>query len=165
MKIRHVFCAPDLATAQAAIRAARRAGVENRDLLLVARSDIELHSIRNGRKEADTDMLPAAMRGIAYGAATGLLVGGVAMLVPTLGLGWTGVAAATIAGAIIGGWASALVGAALPDPIRRKFNAEIEAGNILVLVDADRELLDTAGFAIVREGAQLLPFESHKAMA
>ena len=63
MKIRHVFCAPDLATAQAAIRAARRAGVENRDLLLVARSDIELHSIRNGRKEADTDMLPAAMRG------------------------------------------------------------------------------------------------------
>lgn len=165
MKIRHVFCAPDLATAQAAMRAARRAGVENRDLLLVARSDIELHSIRNARKEADTDMLPAAMRGIGYGAATGLLVGVAALLIPAFGANWTGVAAITIAGAIIGGWASALMGAALPDPIRRKFNAEIEAGNILVLVDAERELLDAAGFAIAREGAQMLPFESHKAMA
>ncbi|GAB2493385.1 hypothetical protein GCM10027084_02860 [Pseudoxanthomonas sangjuensis] len=165
MKIRHVFCAPDLAVAQAALRAARRAGVDNRDLLLVARPDIELHSIRNARKEADTDMLPAAMRGIGYGAATGLLAGVAAMLVSTPGISWAGAIAAIVVGAAIGGWIAALVGASVPDPIRRKFSAEIEAGNILVLVDADREHMEAAGFAIVHEGAQLLPFESHKAMA
>lgn len=163
MKIRHVSCAHDLATADAALRAARRAGVANRDLLLIARPDIELHSIRNARKDADTDMLPAAMRGTGYGAAIGLLGGLVAMVI--LGIGWAGVAVATAAFAVIGGWASALVGASVSDPIRRKFNAEIEAGNILVVVDAERAPLEAAGFAIVREGAELLPFESHTALA
>ena len=65
MKIRHVFSTPDLDSAQAAMNAALEAGVHDEDILLIARSDIELASIPNERKEADTDLMPAALRGAA----------------------------------------------------------------------------------------------------
>lgn len=165
MKTRHVFIAPDLDTAQAALAAARSAGVEDNDLLLVARSDIELESIPDNRQEADTDLMPAALRGAGYGGATGLLAGLVAFAIPPLGITLAGAAAIGVAGAMIGTWASALVGASLPDPIRRKFESEIQAGNILLVVDANRELLMAAEPAIIDAGATPLPYEAAKAMA
>lgn len=165
MKTRHVFSTPDLDTAQAAMAAARDAGVDDHDLLLIARSDIELESIPNDRKEADTDMLPAALRGAGYGGTVGLLAGLVAVVIPPLGVTLAGAAAAGLAGAMLGCWASALMGASLPDPIRRKFEDQIQAGKILVVVDGSKELLTKVEPAIVRAGAELLPFEAPKALA
>lgn len=165
MKTRHVFSTPDLATAQAVMTAACAAGVEDNDLLLVARSDIELESIPDARKEADTDMMPAALRGAGYGGAAGLLAGLVAVVVPPVGLTLAGAAAVGLAGAMIGTWSSALVGASLPDPIRVKFEDEIKAGRILVVVDGHKDLLDAAEPAIVRAGATHLPFEAPKVLS
>lgn len=165
MKTRHVFSTPDIPSAQAAMAAARGAGVDDSDLLLVARSDIELAAIPDERKEADTDMMPAALRGAGYGGATGLLVGLVAFAIPPLGVTLAGAAAAGLAGAMVGCWASALAGAALPDPIRRQFEGEIEAGRILVVVDGTRETLARAEPAITGTGATLLPFDAPSAMA
>jgi hypothetical protein len=165
MKIRHVFSTPDLATADAAMAAARGAGVEDADLLLVARSDIELEAIPDERREADTDMLPAAVRGAGYGGAAGLLAGLVAVVVPAVGLTLAGAAAVGLAGALIGTWSSALMGASLPDPIRVKFEDEIRAGRILLLVDGAEDLLLRSEPAIVAAGATILPYESLKAMS
>jgi hypothetical protein len=147
------------------VDAARDAGIHDDDILLVARSDIELESIPNERKEADTDMIPAAVRGAGYGAGAGLLAGLLAVVVTPLGLTLAGAAAATVAGALVGGWASALAGSTLPDPIRQKFHDEIEAGNILVVIDGPKELLTAAEPSIVRSGAMALPFEASKAMS
>lgn len=167
MKTRHVFSTPDLATAQAAMQAAREAGVHDDDILLIARSDIELESIPNERKEADTDLMSAALRGAGYGGATGLLAGLLAVVVTPIGLTIAGAAAATAAGAMVGCWASALMGSALPDPIRRKFDAHIQQGRILVVIDGDRDLLRQAEARVLRDaaGAELLPFDSLKAFA
>jgi hypothetical protein len=165
MKTRHVFSTPDLATASAVMAAARNAGVHDDKLLLVARSDIELESIPNERKEADTDLVPAAMRGAGYGGATGLLAGLVALAIPPLGITLAGAAAIGLAGAMIGCWSSALVGASLPDPIRRKFESEISAGNILVVVDGEPGELSAAEPQMVRAGGTPLPYESASALA
>jgi anti-sigma factor RsiW len=165
MKLRHVFTTPDLPAAEAAIRAARDAGVPDEDILLVARSDVEMDGIPDDRKEADTDMLPAAVRGAGYGAGAGLLAGLVAIVIPPLGITFAGAAAATIAGAAVGSWASALMGSSLPDPIRRKFHDEIEAGNILVVIDGTKELLTAVEPRIVSSGARPLPFEASKALS
>ena len=165
MKTRHVFSTPDLDTAQSAMEAARQAGVGDHDLLLVARSDIELESIPDDRREADTDLVPAALRGAGYGGATGLLAGLVAFAIPPLGITLAGVAAIGSVGAMVGCWASALVGASLPDPIRRKFDAEIQAGNILLVVDGEEKVLAVAEPAISRAGARLLPYEATTALA
>ncbi len=160
MKTRHVYSTPDLATVAAAMAAARGAGIEDSNLLLVARSDIELESIPDARKQADTDMMPAAARGAGYGGAAGLLAGLVAVAVPAVGITLAGAAAVGFAGAMLGTWTSALMGSSLPDPIRVKFEDEIEAGSILLLVDGSEEELAHAQPAILRTGASSLPFES-----
>ncbi|MGY1425850.1 hypothetical protein [Lysobacter sp. A289] len=165
MKHRHVFSTPDMPAAIAAIDAALAAGVPDSHILLVARSDIEMDVIPQERKEADTDMMPAAMRGAGYGAGAGLLAGLVAVAIPALGVTMIGAAAATVAGAAVGSWSSALVGSSMPDPVRQKFHDEIEAGNILVLVDGDKELLAAAHPRIVAAGAVALPFEATSALS
>ena len=165
MKVRHVFSTPDLDTAQAVMNAARSAGVHDDDILLVARSDIELEEIPNELKEADTDLMPAALRGAGYGGAAGLLAWLAAIVITPIGLTLAGAAAAAVAGALVGSWASALVGSSLPDPIRRKFDAEIQEGRILVVLDGDKDFLDRTETQIVAAGGTHLPYESTKAMA
>lgn len=164
MKTRHVFSTPDLSTARAAVDAARTAGIPDDDILLIARSDIELDAIPDHRKEADTDFMPAAIRGAGYGGAAGLLAGLVAVVLTPIGLTVAGAAVATLAGAAVGTWSSALVGSSLPDPIRAKFDDEIKQGRILVVLDAEQPLLGDAERAVEHAGAQPLPFESTSAM-
>ena len=69
------------------------------------------------------------------------------------------------AGGVVGCWASALMGSALPDPIRRKFHDQIDAGNILVVVDADKDLLTRVEPRVVAAGATTLPYETSKTMS
>ena len=164
MKTRHVFSTPDITTAQAAMQAARESGVDDEDILLVARADIELDSIPNDRQEADSDFIPAALRGAGYGGAAGLLAGLVAVVVAPIGLTLAGAGAFALAGALVGSWASALMGSSLPDPVRRRFEDEIHAGNILMVIDATKEMLASAEPSIVAAGATPLPFEATTAL-
>lgn len=165
MKLRHVFSTPDMAGAIAAIDAALAAGVPDEDILLVARSDIEIDKVPQGRKQADTDMIPAALRGAGLGAGAGLLAGLAAVVIPALGVTMIGAAAATVAGAAVGSWSSALVGSSIPDPVRQKFHDEIDAGKILLVVDGEKELLDAAQPRIVSTGAVPLPYEATSALS
>ena len=165
MKLRRVYGTSDISTAQAALRAARAAGIGDDDLLLIARSDIELEQIPDQRKDANTDLIPAALRGAVGGAIVGLLAGLVAMVIPAIHLPLIGVGIAVLAGAAIGGWVSALLGATVPDPVRRAFAEEIEAGRILLLVDADQATLAHAEAAILHAGAQSLHYQSPRSLS
>ncbi|MET0809327.1 MAG: hypothetical protein ABWX93_11290 [Pseudoxanthomonas sp.] len=164
MKTRHVFSVPDLATAQAAIRAARQAGLTDDNLSLIARSDIELESISDNHKEASTDFMPAALRGAATGGAAGLVAGLAAIAFPPLGVTLAGAALLTVGGAAVGTWVSALVGSTVEDPVRRKFEGEIQAGRILVVLDAEDPQLPAAEAAIKAVGAMALPYEGTTAL-
>lgn len=159
MKIRHVYSTTDLDMARAALAAARGAGVGEDCVMLVARSDIELDSISNEYKEADSDFVPGALKGMAAGGATGLLLGLAAVVFTPLGLTLAGAGIAALAGAGIGGFASSLFGSALPDPVRQKFHDEIRAGRILLVIDCDDATSRAAGPAIEATGATPLPFE------
>lgn len=164
MKTRHVFSTPDIESARRVMQAARAAGVAQEDISLVARSDIELEAVPEQHKEAGSDFFPAALRGVIGGGATGLLAGLVAIAIPPVGVTLAGVAGLTLAGALTGGWASALVGASVPDPVRRKFEGEIEAGRILVVLDGDKEQLLRAEPALAAAGATPLPFDAPTAL-
>ncbi|MCC4585867.1 hypothetical protein JWH11_06705 [Xanthomonas melonis] len=163
MKLRRVYSTPDLEGAQRALHAARRAGIDNEALSLIARSDIELHDVPDDRKEAKTDFVPAAARGAATGGAAGLVAGLVAVAVPPIGLTLAGAGVMALAGALVGSWSAALVGATVPDPIRRQFEDEIEAGRVLVVIDADESALQAADTAVLAAGAKPLPYEAASA--
>jgi len=138
MSQRSIHCAPDLARAEQAVAIARTTGLGDEALSLIARSDIEVGAVSDDLKQADTDMLPAAARGMGYGAAAGAVAGLAAATFPPLGLTLAGaMLAGGGAGALVGGWASALFGATLPEPERRNYEELIEAGKVLVVVDAD----------------------------
>lgn len=165
MKKRRVYRTTDVTTAQRGLQAARAGGIADDDLSLIARSDIELENIPEHRKEASTDFKPAALKGAVGGGAAGLLAGLVAVAVPPLGLTLAGAGVTALAGAAVGGWASALVGSSVPDPVRRAFEEEIAAGRILLVVDGDDAALDRVEPAITDAGAQPLPFEQPSAMS
>ena len=164
MKSRHVFVTRDVIQARDALLALREQGVGVDDISLVARSDIELDRIPDDLKEADTDFLPAAMRGLGIGGATGLLAGLAAVVFTPVGITLAGAAAVGALGALVGGWSSALMGSALPDPVRQQFDDEISAGRILLLVDAEPDVQPRLQLALAAVGARRLDYEAPSAM-
>ena len=165
MKHRHVYSTPNLAAAQAALAAARESGIDPDDLALVARSDIEMDAVPDNLREAHTDMVPAALRGAAGGGAVGLVAGLVAVAVPPLGITLAGAGLITAVGALMGSWSSALFGAGVPDPVRRRFEDTIESGRILLVVDAEEAQARRAEAAVVRAGATPLPYDAPSAVS
>jgi len=96
--------------------------------------------------------------------AAGFVAGMLAMWIPYFGLSKAGVGALTVVGALVGTWVSMLVGLALPDDIRRTFAREIEAGKVLVVVDAEQEDFGSVESAIAAAGGARLPYESTTAL-
>ncbi|WP_158882358.1 hypothetical protein [Rhodanobacter sp. L36] len=164
MKTRRVFSTPDLTTARTAMSAARSAGIADKDISLVARDDIEIEKIPDHRLTDHHDSSPGAMRGVALGGGSGLLLGLIAIAVPPLGLTLAGAAAMTVAGAAVGAWTGALIGLDVPDAISRTFQDEIAAGRILLVLDGEQPQLDAAQAGVVDTGAVPLPFSTPTVM-
>jgi uncharacterized membrane protein len=164
MKRKHVYLVDDLSEARAAVTAARRAGATDDDIALIARNDIEMEVIPEDRRNASTDFVPAALKGAVGGGTVGLLAGLIAAAIPPLGVTLAGAAAIAAAGAAAGTWSSALIGSALPDPVRRRFENEIQAGRILVVVDAPEESIALIDSSVQATGATLMPFEEPSAL-
>ena len=160
MSVRHVYSTRDIAHARQALAALHMAGIGNDRISLVARSDIELERIPDSLKEADTDAVPAAVRGMGIGGATGLLAGLAAMVFAPIGITVAGAAAIGAIGALMGGWSSALMGASLPDPVRQQFEDEIAAGRVLVLVDTEDEARATVDQAMASVQASRLDHDA-----
>jgi hypothetical protein len=161
---RRVFTTNSIDEAAQAMSHARQAGIANDDISLIAREDIERDKLPDERNEGASDFVPAAVRGVGMGAGSGLLAGLICLVVPPLGVTLAGAAAMTVAGATIGAWTSALAGAAVPDPVSRRFEDEIKAGHILVVIDGDEETLAAATAAIEAGGAKQLPFDEPTAL-
>lgn len=139
----------------------RRTGVPDDDISLIAREDIELQQIPDHLMIGRTDFHPAAARGMACGGGSGLLLSLIAIAAPPLDVSLAGAAAITLAGATVGCWTGALIGTDVPDVVHRKFKHEIDAGKILVVLDASKDCLALAGPAVLAAGARHLPLHAH----
>lgn len=159
MKHRHVFSVSDLQSAERAISVVRESGIGDDCISLITRADIEIESIPQNRLDATTDTVPAAIRGAIGGGLIGLLVGVIAMAVPTFGMAIAGAGLLVAIGALVGAWSSALIGSAVPNEVRRQFENEIERGRILVVIDGDKQTLPAAEADLARLGIRPLPFD------
>lgn len=127
------------------------------DELLLARVDEgHLHIIANDERNLTkehlpeatflekSDFVPATERGVAFGAATGLLAGCIGYLLEPAGfsLGPGGFLAVTIAGALFGAWVSGMIGISMHNSHLRAFEPAIESGQLLLMIDVPTSRID-----------------------
>jgi hypothetical protein len=165
MKTRHVFSTDDIDAAEAALQALRQAGLSDDCISLIARHDIENVQIPESQQDASDDFSRGGVKGLLAGGGSGLLVGLVALAIPPLGLTVAGAAVMTIAGAAVGGWVGMLTGTSEPGLVRRKFEGEIAAGHVLVVVDGNDATLAVADALLLDMGARPLPFNTPTAVS
>jgi hypothetical protein len=162
MKHRHVFRTRNVGDAGRALQAAVAGGIPDGDIYVVARRDIEMDGIADRYKMADSDLIPAALRGVLIGSGLGLVVAIVLMFVWGAPL-WSLWIAIPV-GAAVGGLAASLAGASIQDPVRRQFASDIEAGHVLIVVDAAPESMPAVHQAMEIAGATPLSYDAPSAM-
>lgn len=161
MKKRHAYIADSLQIAHRCVVEAQRLGLDNDDISLVARSDAELDPLPQDLHEASsTDAVPAAVRGLVGGSATGLFVGLIATAIPPLGVTLAGAALLGALGGAVGIWSAALMGSAVPNEVRRTLEDSIDAGKIVVALDVDQERLPQVDLVMRAAGARKAEYES-----
>ena len=141
MKTRYVHAIESLPRLTNAMDAARGCGVTDDDLAVVARHDIELR------------IDPDAPEPAPHGQLTGLLAGLSAITVPTLGVSIAGAGLINLIGNAVGGWVPALAGDTVDDEVRRRYHDHVEAGRILLVVDAEPERQARVAAALAGHGA------------
>ena len=92
----------------------------------------------------ESDFVPAVERGVAIGGATGVLAGIAAVTIPgvALALGGGAILGIGLAGAGVGAWISGMIGVSVPSSRLKEFEAAIEEGNLLMMVDVPKARVD-----------------------
>lgn len=165
MNSKHVYLAENLRLAADAIAIARRAGLDDAHIALVARPDIEMQLLPDDYRDGSTDFGHAVVKGAIGGGSVGLVAGLIAAAIPTLGVTLIGAAAIAAVGMATGTWTAGLIGASLPDPVRRRFEEEIAQGRILVVIDAEPEAHIALDASLREAGLVQLPFDEISALS
>ena len=136
---RYVYAFDTSTAAMSAVEYLGANGIDGQQVSLFARSDINKNELPDSLLNVSMDFTPSVKRGAAYGAATGLVVGIIISFVPALGISVSAfeLIAFVIGGALVGMWSASMIGASVPNKLRRKFTNEIEAGHTLVVIDSD----------------------------
>ncbi|MEP6485448.1 MAG: hypothetical protein ABJB01_13445 [Rudaea sp.] len=136
---RYVYAFDTSESAMSAVEYLGGNGLDGKRVSLVARGDINKNELPDSLVNVSMDFAPSVKRGIAIGAATGLAIGIIVPLIPAVGISLNPfeLIAFLIGGALIGAWSASLIGASVPNSLRRKFKDEIEAGHTLVVIDTD----------------------------
>lgn len=131
-------------------------GIKESHIYAVAGPDTAMAGLPDGGPE-DDDFLPAFERGVAMGGATGMLAGLLAMAIPPAGIvvGGGAVLLFGMMGGSLGGLLTGMAGAAFPNTRLKKFEDEIQAGRILILVDVPRSKVAHVNSLILRHDPEV----------
>lgn len=134
---RLIYAFDALASSRDSVEILAREGIDRNCISLIAQSNIEMDEIPGSLLDVSTDFIPALGRGAAVGGIAGMFAGLIAMAIPPLGIALGGPALIGFfaGGSLVGAWSSALVGASVPNEVRRRFEDEITAGRTLLVVD------------------------------
>jgi hypothetical protein len=137
MRRRLYFLLPDIASARASLNELLLARIEVGHVHLLARRDMLPADLPAANVLQKTDVVHGARLGILIGSVAGACAGGLFVMFPPTGavLPLGTILFTALFGAAFGAWASSLAGAALPNSQLRRFHAEIDRGQVLMMVD------------------------------
>lgn len=136
---RYVYAFDTSTAAMSAVEYLGANGIDGQHVSLVARGDINKNELPDSLLNVAMDFAPSVKRGASYGAATGLAIGIIVAFIPAVGISISAIELIcfVVGGALVGMWSSSMIGASVPNKLRRKFKNEIEAGHTLVVIDSD----------------------------
>lgn len=115
------------------------ARIEERHIHILAKRGTPLEQLPEASFLQKTDFIPALEQGVAIGGASGMLAGLAALTLPTgLVLGGGALLALPLLGAGLGAWFSSMIGVGMGNRRIKDYEAAIEHGNILVMVDVPK---------------------------
>jgi hypothetical protein len=144
MRRRILYLLPDLASARKMMDDLLLARVEERHIHFLARRGTPMDGLHEANVLQKSDLVHGAQMGLMLGAALGCALG--VLLAFTLfageGTRIITVLGATVLGSLFGMWVSSMVGASVPNSRLRQFDAAIEEGRILLMVDVPQQRVD-----------------------
>ena len=138
MRRRIYWLLPDLESARVTMDDLLLARIEARHIHFVAREGSDMRGLHAATVLQTSDVVRSAEMGLIIGAGVGALLGGlVAVHYPIVGdePQWGVAAALAVAGAVFGTWTSTMIGVSTPSKRLARFEKQIEAGQILLMVD------------------------------
>lgn len=146
MRRRLYFVLPDLGSAIQTANDLLLARIEDRHMHFLGRRGMSLGELHEATFLQKSDFRHALFLGTVLGLIGGVIVGVFLKLVLvsvgdfTFDVGTVIIAA--LAGALFGGWASTLIGVSTPNHKLKPFEADINAGRILLMVDVSAGHVD-----------------------
>jgi hypothetical protein len=144
MRRRLYFLLPDVASATRTADDLLLARVEDRHMRFLSKRGVPLDPLHEAGYLDKTDMVHGAVVGLALGGLTGAAVGALVVAYPPEGMNpeLVAVLIGMLAGAAFGVLAASLAGSAVPNSRLRQFDADLEAGRVLMMVDVPPRQVD-----------------------
>lgn len=136
------FLVADARAARRSVDALLLARVTERHIHVVARPGTALERLPAAGLAQRTDLIPALERGMGYGSLTGAFAGLAAVWTPLPSAAPSAgalVVALALAGAVIGAWASGMIGVSVDSPRLAPYRKALEGGRLLMIVDVPFE--------------------------
>jgi hypothetical protein len=134
MRRRLYFLLPDVDSARRTADDLLLTRIEDRHMRFLARRGISLEPLHEASYLDKSDVVHAALVGLALGAIIGAIAGaavvtfeGMSTKLPVL--------IGMLVGAPLGGWMASMAGAAVPNSRLQQFQSDIDAGRVLMMVD------------------------------
>ncbi len=144
MRRRLYFLLPDLTSANQTANDLLLARVDDRCMHFLAKRGTPLGALREASFLQKSDAVHGAELGLTIGAVGGFVVGLYMFMTPPDGmhLQLVTVLLSTLIGAAFGAWAASLVAMSVPNTRLKAFQADIESGMILMMVDVPLARVD-----------------------
>ncbi|MGH6637122.1 MAG: DUF1269 domain-containing protein [Polaromonas sp.] len=138
MSRRIYWLIPDVASARRTVDDLLLARVDVKHIHCVGREGMNLSGLHPANVLQTTDVIYAAEAGLLIGGTIGIAAGLLVAMYYPLGIGslqWGVVAVLGVLGALFGAWSSSMIGISVPSHRLKRFEAAIEQGQILLMVD------------------------------
>ncbi|MGO9443150.1 MAG: DUF1269 domain-containing protein [Thiobacillaceae bacterium] len=137
MRRRLYFMVPGIAAAKQICDELLLSRVEDGHIHILAKDGVPLEGLHEANILQTTDVVHGAETGLAVGGAIGILAGLVAIVFPPAGvnLQLVTILVTALIGAAFGAWVSSMIASSLPNSRLKAFEAAIESGRVLMMVD------------------------------
>jgi hypothetical protein len=159
MRRRLYFVLPDVESAQRTADDLLLARVEDRHMRFLARRGTALDPLHEAGYLDKTDIAHGAAVGLALGGVIGALTGALVVAYPPEGTNpqLVAVLIGMLIGAPLGGWMASMAGAAVPNSRLRQFQADMEAGRVLMMVDVPYRRVEEITDLVVSRHPEAVP--------